>query len=56
MTLEATGVTKRYGDLVALDDVTLRVVAGERVALVGESGSGKTTLLRSFNRMVEPDA
>jgi len=47
-TLEAKGVTKRYGDLVALDDVTLRVSAGER-------GSGKTTLLRSFNRMVEPD-
>jgi ABC-type proline/glycine betaine transport system ATPase subunit len=56
MTLEAKGVTKRYGDLVALDDVRLRVAPGERVALVRESGSGKTTLLRSFNRMVEPDA
>ena len=53
--LEAVGVTKRFGDVLALDDVTLRVAPGERVALVGESGSGKTTLLRSFNRMVDPD-
>jgi osmoprotectant transport system ATP-binding protein len=49
-------VSKRFGGVVALDDVNLRVAAGERVALVGESGSGKTTLLRCFNRMVEPDA
>ena len=51
----ATGVSKRFGDVVALDDVTLEVAAGECVALVGESGSGKTTLLRCFNRLVEPD-
>jgi osmoprotectant transport system ATP-binding protein len=54
--LAAEGVTKRYGAAVALDDVSLRVAAGECVALVGESGSGKTTLLRCFNRMTEPDA
>ncbi len=54
-TLEARDVVKRYGDVVALDRVSLRVAAGECLALVGESGSGKTTLLRCFNRMVEPD-
>ena len=53
--LEARSVQKRYGSVVALDGVTLRVETGSCTALVGESGSGKTTLLRSFNAMVEPD-
>ncbi len=53
--LTATHLTKRYGDTLALDDVSLVVAAGECIALVGESGSGKTTLLRSFNRMVVPE-
>jgi osmoprotectant transport system ATP-binding protein len=49
--LEALDVRSEHGDVVALDDVTLRVADGECVALVGESGAGKTTLLRLFNRM-----
>jgi len=52
--LLAEGVTRRFGDVVALQDVTLAVEAGECVALVGESGSGKTTLLGCFNRLIEP--
>jgi osmoprotectant transport system ATP-binding protein len=53
--LEARDVRKRWGDIIALDGVSLDVSDGECVALVGESGSGKTTLLRCFNRLVEPD-
>src|SRR5437762_9284899 len=52
--LAAHSVSHRFGNVVALDDVSLEVPAGRATALVGESGSGKTTLLRCFNRLVEP--
>ncbi len=54
LALVAHNISHRYGDVVALDGVSLEVAAGTSVALVGESGSGKTTLLRCFNRLVEP--
>ena len=54
--LSARALVKRYGQTLALDDLSLDVARGECVALVGESGSGKTTLLRSFNGLVRPDA
>jgi osmoprotectant transport system ATP-binding protein len=56
MVLQADNVTYAFADVVALNDVTLSVAAGQCVALVGESGAGKTTLLRCFNRMVVPSS
>jgi osmoprotectant transport system ATP-binding protein len=47
-------VTKRFGDRVAVDDLTLEVVAGDVCVLVGPSGCGKTTTLKMINRLVEP--
>ncbi len=54
--LHATRLEKRFGTILALDDVSLSVPHGQCYALVGESGSGKTTLLRTFNAMVRPDS
>jgi ABC-type Fe3+/spermidine/putrescine transport system ATPase subunit len=50
------GVTKRYGDVVALDDVSLEVRAGEFLAILGPSGSGKTTTMRLIGGFEQPDA
>jgi ABC-type uncharacterized transport system ATPase subunit len=44
--LALTGISKRFGDAVALDDVSFRVARGSVHALVGENGAGKTTLMR----------
>jgi osmoprotectant transport system ATP-binding protein len=47
-------VTKRFGDVVAVHELSLEVGAGETCVLVGPSGCGKTTTMRMINRLVEP--
>ena len=51
----ADGLTKRYGELVAAADVSLRAEPGTITALVGPNGSGKTTVLRMLSGAIEPD-
>lgn len=54
--IEICGVGKRFGDLVALDQIDLEVRGGEIVALVGPNGAGKSTLLRILGTAVLPDS
>ncbi len=54
--LRLEGVSKRFGDTVALDGVSLRLAPGQFTAVVGPSGCGKTTLLRIAAGLLVPDA
>ena len=47
-------VTKRFGDFVALNSVSLNVAAGERIGIIGPSGAGKTTLLKLLGGTLQP--
>lgn len=53
--LEVQRLTKRYGGLVVLDLVDLRVAPGERRAVIGPNGAGKSTLFHLITGMVQPD-
>jgi branched-chain amino acid transport system ATP-binding protein len=54
--LEVTDVRKRYGGVVALDDVSIQVQPGSITGLIGPNGSGKSTLLDCISGFIRPDA
>ena len=54
--LEAKGLEKRFGAVVAASDVNIAVKAGERVSLIGSNGAGKTTFVNMVTGYLKPDA
>src|SRR3954462_15332800 len=55
MSITVSNVSKRFGDVQVLDDVSLDVAGGSLTALLGPSGSGKSTLLRIVAGLEKPD-
>lgn len=54
--LTVKNIRKTYGDILAVDDVSFSVRAGETVAIMGPSGCGKSTTIRMINKLVIPDS
>lgn len=54
--IEINNITKQFGSLTALDNVTLQLEKGQIVGLLGPNGSGKTTLIKILNGLLRPTA
>ena len=54
--LRATDITKRFGGVVALDNVSIELAAGQITGLVGDNGAGKSTLIRILSAVLAPDS
>jgi len=54
--LEVTGLHVHYGNVAAVNGITLSVAAGEIVAVIGPNGAGKTSTLRAISGLVRPSA
>jgi ABC-2 type transport system ATP-binding protein len=54
--IEVSGLTKRFGDTLAVDDLSFGVAAGRIVGFLGPNGAGKTTTLRALLGLVRPTA
>jgi len=52
--IEVKGLTKKFGTLVAVNNIDFSIDTGQTLALVGTSGCGKTTTLKMINRLIEP--
>lgn len=54
--IELKGISKKFGDIQAVNQVSFKVAEKETLVLLGTSGCGKTTTLKMINRLIEPDA
>ena len=54
--VELSNISKRYGDIVACDNVTLSMYPGQIHGILGENGAGKSTLMKVLIGLVKPDA
>ncbi len=53
--MAATGLTKRYGQVVALDHADFELLPGEVLAVIGDNGAGKSTLIKALTGAIQPD-